>query len=272
MYKAKNDGRGRARFFQPSMQEMAEHRLRLENDLRHALQEGQMEIVFQPEVDASGHIMAVEALLRWHHPQRGTVYPAEFIPVAEETGQIHALGRWAFAEAMQALRLWKQAGLCAAGASLAINLSRYQLEDDTLGDWIQGVIEAGDIAPGCVMLEITESALMPEVPQARAALRRLGELGVRLALDDFGTGYSSLGALRDCPVSQVKIDRGFVENIERDPCDARLVETIILMAHHLGLTVVGEGVETEAQAQFLRQRGCDMLQGFLFDRPLGTAH
>jgi EAL domain-containing protein (putative c-di-GMP-specific phosphodiesterase class I) len=207
-----------------------------------------------------------EALLRWKHPERGLVSPAEFIPVLEETGLIVPVGDWVLWRACQDLKEWQAAGHVAV--PIAVNLSARQFRAPNLDEHIKALVESSGVDPSLIELELTESQLMQDPDQAIRVMRALRDAGMRLAIDDFGTGYSSLAYLRRFPVGALKIDRSFVKDMSSEKGDATIVRTIIEMAHSLGFTVVAEGVETEEQATFLRLLRCELAQGFLFAKPV----
>lgn len=270
MYSAKALGGNNHQFYSATMNKMAVARMRLESSLRRALERGEFLLYYQPKLGVPrGEICGAEALLRWKHPERGLVSPAEFIPLLEETGLILPVGLWVLETACAQLRVWREAGL--ALPSIAINLSARQFQQADLDVRIRDIIAASGIAPADIELEITESMLMLDPQQAVAMLAKLKQLGVRISVDDFGTGYSSLAYLKQFPLDALKIDRAFISSITDDQAsqdDATLALTIINLAHNLKLNVVAEGVETEYQAHFLTRHGCDVLQGFYFSRPV----
>lgn len=267
MYHAKVQGRNNIQFFTADMNAAAAERMELERDLRKALLEGgQLELHYQHQVLAhSGAVAGVEALVRWRHPQRGVVSPLKFIPIAEESGLIELLGHWVLEEACRQIAAWRAAGV--SGLRMAVNLSAHQLRAESLVGQVREAIQRHGILSGELELEITESAAMQDPELAIRRLQELRDLGVMLAIDDFGTGYSSLAYLKLLPVHTLKIDRSFVKDIEADENDAAISASILALAHSLGLKVVAEGVETEAQCDFLRAHDCDYLQGYYFARP-----
>ncbi len=268
MYEAKRAGRGRYVLFDATMHERVARTLDLENDLRRALQNDEFFVVYQPIVDlASGALRGVEALARWRHPERGIVPPLEFIPVAEETGLITALGARVLRDACDQFMLWRETLGDAAPQSVAVNLSRAQLCQDDLDERVQHELLRSGMPPQCLRLEVTESLAMQD-SSALGMLHRLKALGVSLALDDFGTGYSSLACLHEIPVDIVKIDRSFVSQLGQNDHRRVLIQATVLVARALGIKTVAEGVETAEQAQLLEDLGCTMAQGFLFGRPL----
>jgi diguanylate cyclase (GGDEF)-like protein len=268
MHHAKARGKSRYELFDQSMNKPAHDRLGIELDLRHAITRGDFTLHYQPVVALdSGRITEVEALVRWNHPQRGLLFPADFVSLTEDTGLIVPLGRWITTEACRQLRQWQTAG---EGAPLvmSVNLSARQLQHPHLVDDVARALEETRIDPGTLRLEITETVVMQDAPSTLAKLEALKRLGVRLAIDDFGTGYSSLGYLKRFPVDTLKIDRSFVKGIGRDVEDTAIVRAVITVAKSLGLAVTAEGIETEAQLGELRALGCDRGQGYLFAKPV----
>jgi diguanylate cyclase (GGDEF)-like protein len=266
MYQAKERGRDNYQFYTRELNEQASERLHKESALRRALIEGHMVLHYQPLVEqASGEICSVEALLRWTPPQAEMVMPDQFIGVAEETGLIVPIGRWVLETACRQIQALHDQG--ASELSVAVNLSTRQFHDPDLVSTVEMALAQTGLAPAWLQLEITESMLMERVEQAIETLWRLKNLGVSLSIDDFGVGYSSLSYLKRLPVDTIKVDRDFVRDIPRDTNDTEITAAVIAMAHKLKLSVVAEGVETEAQVQFLRNNQCDYLQGFLFGAP-----
>jgi len=267
MYAAKRAGRGRVEVFQPAMQARMVDQVSMEEDLRGAVQRGEMSLVYQPVVCLrTGVVYGAEALLRWHHPQRGDVSPARFIRVAEESGLIDELGRWVLAKACRQAAAWQPSGGRGQPLQMAVNLSPRQLADTGLVDAVRAALADNGLHPAALVLEITESALMGESMDAAQVLERLHGLGVGLSLDDFGTGYSSLGRLRAFPFTMVKIDQTFVGEI--DSGTTAVVEAALALAGSLGLDTVGEGIETRTQLAALQERGCVGGQGHLFSPPV----
>ncbi len=268
MYRAKERGGNTCEFYAADMTAKAQARLALENALRRALERSEFLLHYQPVVDLkSGRIAGIEALVRWRHPERGLVPPAEFVPVAEETGLIARLGEWVLREACEQCRRCEH-GADGTPPRLAVNVSPRQFQQGSLLKTVTRALEDTGFDPRRLDLEITETLLMQNAESVLAAMRELGQLGVRFSVDDFGTGYSSLAYLKHLPIGHVKIDRSFVRDIPADTNDAAIVTAILSMAHSLGIQVIAEGVETEAQFEFLRARGCDAIQGFYFSPPL----
>jgi EAL domain-containing protein (putative c-di-GMP-specific phosphodiesterase class I) len=267
MYRAKERGRARFELFHDGMRAWSETWLTIERELNEALEQGQLSNVYQPIVDPSdGRIVGFEALVRWHHPERGVVAPLDFIPMAEQTGLIVPLGHAVLLEACREAASWPERP---DGSSLriSVNLSPRQLSDPGLVDSVQAVLRVTGLAPDRLSLEITESAFADDPARALDVLQRLKELGVRLELDDFGTGYSSLTYVRMFPIDALKIDRSFVGGLCSSPEDAAIVAAVISMGRALGVNVVAEGVESEDQATLLQTLGCTLAQGYLFSRP-----
>jgi diguanylate cyclase (GGDEF)-like protein/PAS domain S-box-containing protein len=269
MYRAKETGRNTCRSFTPNMGEGAVERLELETALRHAVPNGELRLHYQPKVDIDRTIVGIEALVRWEHPTLGMIPPAKFIPLAEETGLILPIGAWVLCEAVRQTRAWVDAGI--AVVPIAVNVSALQF---TQPDFISGVADAlrkPGMPENCLEIELTESLLMGSMSEAADKLAQLKEMKVHVAIDDFGTGYSSLAYLQRLSIDTLKIDHSFVSSIEseRNSHSGRTIVTaIISLAKSLGLRVVAEGVETETQRQFLISLGCDLMQGFLFSRPM----
>jgi diguanylate cyclase (GGDEF)-like protein len=270
MYRAKSSGRGNCVVYESAMGQRAAERLDNETELRHAIDSGALRVYYQPIVDlATGRVRELEALVRWHHPERGLISPAEFIPLAEETGLIVPLGRWVLDEACRQLRGWQLSGWFDDALILNVNVSARQLQQRDLAASVRQILEAHDLDPRRLTLEITESCLMQESDAGQ--LRQLAALGVHLAIDDFGTGYSSLSYLSRLPIDTLKIDRSFVARLGQEPESTAVVQTIIALAHALGLSVTAEGIETSAQAAHLQTLGCTRGQGFLYARPAPAA-
>ena len=268
MYRAKERGRARHELFDDGMRAGAVARLQVEKDLHRALERDELRVVYQPEVElATGQVVAVEALLRWEHPERGVVGPAEFIEVSEETGLIVPIGEWVIEEACRQGAEWQRLYPDRPPLSVWVNLSARQLASPDLVPTVERALSRAGVGPGSLCLEITESVVMSDAPSSITLLRALKDLGVSLGIDDFGTGYSSLGYLKRFPVDVLKVDRGFVDGLGVDSEDSAIVAAVVSMAHALGMTAVAEGVETAGQVAELRALGCDLAQGYYFARP-----
>ncbi len=269
MYRAKFAGRNNFQFFSETMRSKSLHRLDLENEIRKALESDQFELYYQPKADAeSWTLVGAEALLRWHHPERGVIAPAEFIPVAEETGLIVPIGQWVLQEACRQARIWTESPF--GDIAVAVNISSHQFQSDSLIDDVLGAALRAGIEPASLELEITESVLLQDAENTLVALNTLKRAGISLSVDDFGTGYSSLSYLKRFPIDTLKIDRSFVKDIHVDQDDAAICAAILAMARQLGLNVVAEGVETKEQLEFLRHHGCNQIQGYLCSKPLSA--
>ncbi len=270
MYRAKKEGRDRVRYYTADINRRAVARLALEEALHQALERGEFLLHYQPRIDAeSGHILGVEALVRWQHPQRGLVPPGEFIPLAEQTGLIQPLGQWVLEEACRQAMTWQSAGF--EPLAVAVNISQRQFMDRSLASHVQRLLDRTGLWPALLELEITETMIATRVDEGVAMLEELAALGVRLAIDDFGTGYSSLSQLKRFPVHVLKIDKSFVEGVPDEPGDLAIVRAILSLARVLGLDVVAEGVETEEQFHFLRLEGCREMQGYYLAKPMPAA-
>ncbi|MBC7453595.1 MAG: EAL domain-containing protein [Massilia sp.] len=265
---AKRHGRNNFRFHTSAMNELAAGRLRIGSELRQAIEREQFVLHYQPQVELStGRVIGMEALIRWQHPQRGLVYPADFIAIAEETGLIVPIGAWVLRRACLQNRQWQRDGF--APMRVAVNVSARQFAQADLASTIAAVLLEVGLAPDYLELELTESLIMNDVGQAIGALRELKALGVRIAVDDFGTGYSSLAYLKRLPIDVLKIDRAFVADIGAgDGDDAAIVTSIITLAHALKLKVIAEGVEIAEQLDYLRRNACDEMQGYYFSKPV----
>lgn len=267
MYHAKERGKNNFQFYQADMNATALERLELESDLRHALEQQEFVLYYQPQFSGDGkRLTGAEALLRWNHPRRGLVPPVEFIPVLEELGLVVDVGDWVLAEACRQLKAWHLAKVRVP--KISVNISARQFADGQLGNRIARMLEITGLPPACLELELTESILMREVNEAMMILDTLKNLGLSIAVDDFGTGYSSLNYLKQFPIDVLKIDRTFVDGLPSGEQDAQIARAIIAMAHSLNLSVIAEGVETHEQLEFLREHGCDEVQGYLFGRPM----
>ena len=267
MYQAKGQGRNNYQFYRRGHEDQSRDIFELEHGLRQALDRGEMRLVYQPEVDiGSGRIVAVEALLRWTHPQRGEIPPADFIPVAEDTGLIDPIGEWVLRQACAQNRAWQDQGL--PPVRIAVNLSVRQLRHKRFAEKVAEILAETGLAADWLEVELTESMVMQYAKETIGILWQLKSMGVRLSVDDFGTGYSSLSYLKRLPVDTLKIDRSFVERIDTDANDQAISKAIIALAGSLHLRVVAEGVETESQYCYLRDHGCDEAQGYLFSYPV----
>ena len=267
MYQAKDAGRNTVRFFDPAMQHAVEAHAALEADLRRALPNRELQLHYQIQVDNEQRPLGAEALVRWHHPQRGMVSPMQFIPIAEESSLILDIGLWVLDTACQQLALWSKQEQT-RGMGLAVNVSAQQFRRQDFVETVAGVISEHHIDPARLKLELTESVVLSDVADVVAKMHALKALGVKLSLDDFGTGYSSLSYLKQLPLDQIKIDQSFVRDVATDPNDAVMVRTIIGMAQNFRLNVIAEGVETASQLDFLKQNGCMAYQGYLFGKPV----
>ena len=258
---AKASSRGSYRFYSHDMSQSADDRLTLENELRRAIELGQMEVHYQPKVDIpTNRVRSAEALIRWRHPTRGMVPPNKFIPMAEEAGMIVEIGEWVLREACMQVRRWLDGGL--SPVRVAVNLSAKQFRHADLAAVVRSALQDAGLEPGYLERELPESAVMDDAEKSASTLQVLSTMGVHISIDDFGTGYSSLSYLRRFPLDKLKIDRSFVRDLIENPDDASIVKAIISLAHNLRLRVVAEGVETGEQLGFLRELGCDQYQGF----------
>jgi diguanylate cyclase (GGDEF)-like protein/PAS domain S-box-containing protein len=267
MYRAKQEGRHGYRFFTAEMQERSARQLQLVNALRQALERGQLAVHYQPQVSLrDGRIVGAEALLRWNHPELGSISPSEFIPVAEASGLIVPIGEWVLRQAVRQAKAWREIGL--ESLVIAVNLSAIQLRHSDLPKMVGQILDEEDLPPHCLELELTEGVALNDPQGAIAVMNDLHRRGVSISIDDFGTGYSSLSQLKKFKVGKIKIDQSFVRDITTDAEDRAIVRAIIHMAQRLGLKTVAEGVETEGQLAFLREQGCDEMQGYYYSRPL----
>jgi len=267
MYQAKSGGRNRTCFFDPAMQKSLVARAELEAALRRVVEEKQLVLYYQPQLGDGGRIVGAEALLRWRHPQRGIVPPAEFIPLAEETGLIVPIGNWVLETACAQLKAW-QDDLATRGLQVAVNVSARQFHQPGFVDVVRRVLARTGADPVLLKLELTESVIIDDIEDTIDKMRELKALGIGFSMDDFGTGYSSLSYLRQLPLDQLKIDRSFIQDVDSNAGDAEIVRSIIAMAQALGLHVIAEGVEKEAQRHFLDSHDCNAYQGFLFGHPV----
>jgi EAL domain-containing protein (putative c-di-GMP-specific phosphodiesterase class I) len=270
MYQAKAAGRNTLRFFDPAMQAVVNARAVLEKDLRSGLQQNQLRLYYQAQVDGKGTLTGAEALVRWLHPERGLVSPADFIPLAEETGLILPLGHWVLETACRQLASWAATENTSA-LTIAVNVSARQLHQADFVAQVIAVLKATGANPHVLKLELTESLLLDDIEEIICKMAELKAMGVGFSLDDFGTGYSSLSYLKRLPLDQLKIDQSFVRDVLTDPNDAAIARTIVALAQSLGLSVIAEGVETAEQRDFLASQGCHAYQGYFFGRPLPLA-
>jgi diguanylate cyclase (GGDEF)-like protein/PAS domain S-box-containing protein len=267
MYHAKQSGKNSFRFYAKHMDERVQLRLSMEGKLKRALEKEEFALHYQPKVEIeTGKIIGVEALLRWNNPEMGQVSPAQFIPVAEETGLIVPIGEWLLYDACRRAQQWREDGL--VPVDMAVNLSGHQFRSGGLVQLVGRVLEDTHLAAASLELELTEGMIMENVEDAVGILNQLKEMGLKLSVDDFGTGYSSMAYLKRFPLDILKIDRSFVQDITTDANDATIIRAIIALARGLSLTSIAEGVETEEQLQFLRRHGCDQIQGYLISRPI----
>lgn len=270
MYRAKDQGRNNVQLYDSVMNEYAIARLQLEKDLRKAIERGQLQVYYQPQIDIqTERMIGMEALVRWLHPERGMVSPGEFVPLAEETNLIVPIGEWVMRTACEQTKRWHDAGY--PEIRVSINLSAHQFRQPNLAYQVSQVLEETGIDPQYVDLEITESITMTNVDKAISTMLELASLGLQISIDDFGTGYSSLSYLKKFPIHTLKIDQSFVRDIPKNQDDAAIATAVIAMAHSLNLNVIAEGVETEEQLAFLRERNCNEYQGYLCSRPLPPA-
>jgi EAL domain-containing protein (putative c-di-GMP-specific phosphodiesterase class I) len=269
MYLAKDRGRSNFQFFSERLSQTAFNTLSLESRLREAIREEAFELLYQPQVRVdSGRLVGVEALIRWPQKDGPPVMPNDFIPIAEQRGLVMPIGSWALRQACRQNRKWQLAGL--PRVPVAVNLSAIHFKQRNLVEEVERVLADSGLEAACLELELTESMLMEETPELLRTLRGLRTLGVRLAIDDFGTGHSSLSHLKRFRIDKLKIDRTFVRDIATDPDDRAITAAIVDLARNMGITSIAEGVESEAQLEFLLERGCDEMQGFLASPPLAA--
>ena len=262
LYRAKSEGRGTYRFFEAAMGAQVRDRRLIERDMRHAVARSQMRLVYQPQTEVtSGEVTGFEVLLRWLHPERGSVSPALFIPIAEESGVILPLGEWVLREACREAARWPNPLV------VAVNVSGIQIHAPNFVQLVHEVLFQTGLKPGRLEIEITETALIRDPARAQATLRQLKALGVRIAMDDFGTGYSSLSNLRTYPFDKLKIDASFIRSVDTNEQTAAIVRSVLGLGRGLGLPVLAEGVETSAELRFLAGEDCQAVQGYLLGRP-----
>jgi diguanylate cyclase (GGDEF)-like protein len=267
MYHAKGAGRNNFQFFTRAMTEVVAERVRLEHNLRRAIERNEFVLHYQPKIAMTdGRIIGAEVLLRWQHPTDGLVPPGDFISAAEQSGLIREIGSWVLREACSQNLAWQAAGMMPV--PMAVNLSAIQLHHEGFLEEVMAVLRELQLSPDMLEFEVTESVSIHGEDKAVAGLETLRKMGVKLSIDDFGTGYSSLSYLKRLPIDTIKIDQSFIRDITTDPDDAAIITAIIRMAHSLRLNVIAEGVETEAQLDFLRKRNCNQVQGHFFSRPV----
>jgi diguanylate cyclase (GGDEF)-like protein len=265
MYQAKRGGPARYEAYNPVIGEDMRRSSQLAHELRGAFEQSQLAIHYQPLFTIHGEVVGMEALLRWRHPELGSVTPDEFIPLLERSREIVPVGRWVLHEATRQCRTWQDQGY--PGLTVSVNISARQLQDPDFADDVRHALTLADVDPRCLILEVTESALVVDIARIALVMRQVRDLGVHIALDDFGTGYSSLLYLKGLPIDRLKVDRSFVSGLGSDGQDPTIVATVVDLAHKLGLQVVAEGVETEAELAAVGEMGCDEVQGFLLGRP-----
>ncbi len=270
MYHVKKEGRNNWSAYSETMNEQSHRRLQLSSGLRRAIDENQFSLVYQPQLDlATRSVCGAEALIRWEHPELGMISPIEFIPLAEDTGIIEAIGEWVLHEASRQFTRWRDQGLRLP--RISVNVSARQFNNANFIERVEQLVQKYRLAPGCLDLEITESLLVRTDARLLSGIQRLCAIGVGFSIDDFGTGYSSLTYLKRFPISMIKADRSFVKEIPDDRDDVEITAAIISMSHKLNMRVIAEGVETDQQLAFLSEQGCDAIQGYLFSRPLAPA-
>jgi diguanylate cyclase (GGDEF)-like protein len=267
MYQAKKAGRNTVRFFDLHAQAAIEERYELEHELQMAIANQQLQMYYQIQVDHHSRPIGAEALIRWIHPQKGVVFPAQFIPLAEETGLILTIGNWVLENVCRQIKLW-ESNPNTCKLQIAVNISARQFHQDDFVTLVDELIKQTDINPSNLKLELTESVVLNDVDVAITKMQELKKIGVRLSMDDFGTGYSSLSYLTNLPLDQLKIDRSFVHNIGIKSADSVIAQTIIDMGNNLKMELIAEGVETQAQRVFLEQAGCKLYQGYLYGKPV----
>jgi predicted signal transduction protein with EAL and GGDEF domain len=272
MYKAKAQGKARHAVFDASLHAQVTEQLHLENDLRRAIENEQLTLVYQPIFRlADGKLTACEALVRWNHPVRGAIAPKTFIPIAEESGLIFQISNWAIEKSCQQLRTWREQNPDLANVTMHVNISGYDLCQKTFAERVTKALLRAGVLPHQLTLEITESILMDRLDSARETMAYLRNLGVALSVDDFGTGYSSLSYLSTLPINSLKIDASFVQKLATNANDTEVVRAIVMLGRSLKKSVIAEGIETPAQLQLLRDLGCELGQGFHLSRPMTGA-
>jgi len=270
MYRAKAAGRNAIHFFLPSMQEAADERLRLNTEIRQALDENQFALYYQTQVDISGQLVGAEALLRWHHPERGVILPGVFLETAEETNLIQDIGLWVLREACNDIKTWTDRGQLKESQTISVNISGNEIGAPDFVNTVMNVLEETGADPSHLGIELTEGSLISTGEDIVQKIMMLRQMGIKFSVDDFGTGYSSLSYLRSLPLNTLKIDRSFVNDIKDASRDVVLVDTIIMLARNLGLEIIAEGVETEQELLYLNERGCTVYQGYYFSKPVAV--
>jgi len=267
LYESKRQGKNRATFFNYQLQQFAADRIQLEQELKYALNNNELELYYQPIIRLKNRqVVMLEALLRWNHPEKGLIRPDQFIDIAEQCGLIIPMGKWVLEQACSTIvSALEQGEPC---VPIAINISAKQLTNSEFAKETQQVLERYEVDPAMIEMEITESTIMENMEESLKQLNYLKGLGCHFSIDDFGTGYSSLSQLKQLPVDTLKIDRSFVRDVEYDHHDRQIVEAVIAMSHRLGLSVVAEGVEDQYQLDFIDKSGCDLVQGYLFSKPV----
>jgi len=270
LYKAKASGRDNYQFFSSEMNIAAVERMKMESDIYRAIENDEFEVVYQPKITVdSNQIIGAEALLRWHHPEQGDIPPHRFIPVADETGQILQLGEFVQQQACALTsELWGGSSCCNEKDSLSVNVSPRQFQQDDFIEKFQQILQQEKATACCIEVEVTENILIEDTQKVSEKLQQLKDMGVKISIDDFGTGYASLRYLQQLPIDMIKIDRSFISNITDSANDYAIVKTIMSMATNLGIEVIAEGVETEAQLALLQQLGCPYYQGYYFSKPV----
>jgi len=271
MYQAKAEGRNAVHFFRRDLLLAMEARHALESDLRQALADNALSVAYQPLVDGSGRVCGAEALVRWTHPVRGVVSPAQFIPLCEESGLVVAVGDWVLRSVLAQVHDWRASGQLGPEQHISVNISPRQFRQQGFGDRLLAALHEAEVPPSALVLEITEGVVLDDIDNAITRMQTLRDHGIRFYIDDFGTGYSSMAYLKRLPADGLKIDRTFIVDLGSDNDDAAIVDAILAMGRHFNLAVVAEGVETAAQADYLRARGCGLLQGYHFGRPVDAA-
>lgn len=266
MYRAKESGKNSVHFFHPAIQEAADSRIKIEGALRHALKNNEFELYFQPQIDTNNQLIGAEALIRWQHPETGTIPPGEFIPIAEESGLIIDIGHWVIESACKHLAAWSKERM--EPPQISINISPRQFRQSDFVSNFDQLLHHYNVDPDKLVIELTEGILFDDIDDTISKMHALRALGLRFSLDDFGTGYSSLAYLQKLPLDHIKIDQTFVRNLDQNPNNAAIVETVISMGHNLNLGVIAEGVETQAELNFLKQKRCCEFQGYYFFKPL----